>query len=364
MLPAWHCALCVAIAGLLPSAALAQFRNGNQTILLNLPRVSPHAVITQRIGVTDVTIDYHRPRVDGRTIFGDVVWFDRVWRAGANDTTTIAFPHPVAVEGQPLPAGRYGLHMIPGKAEWTVIFSKNATSWGSFTYDPAEDALRVKVKPRDAACREELAYEFADLKEDGATILMSWERVAVPFRLTVDTRTLTLESLRRELRHLPGYKAEAWYEAAMFCVDHQFNYGEALRWIDRAIAEGEEGFDNLDLKAQILAGLGRVQEAETTQAKALALAGPEQMSLYGNRLLREKKVKEAQVFFTSVTQKHPDAWMPWYGLARVQVVLGDRAAAERSLREALKRATAAGHKQGIAGMRRMLERLAAGQGIG
>jgi hypothetical protein len=171
--------LFLGFVNLLPLDAWAQFKNGNQTILLNLPRLSQHAVVTQRIGVTDITIDYHRPRVNSRSIFGDVVPFDRVWRAGANDNTTIAFPHQVAIEGQPLPPGRYGLHVIPGKTEWTVIFSRNATSWGSFSYDKAEDALRVKVTPKEAAFREELTYEFTELKDDGATILLSWERVAV-----------------------------------------------------------------------------------------------------------------------------------------------------------------------------------------
>jgi predicted Zn-dependent protease len=259
---------------------------------------------------------------------------------------------------------RFALTAGPSRDEWTVIFSKNSTSWGSFTYSQAEDALRVKVKPKTAAFREELTYEFVELTEDAATILMSWESVAVPVHLQVDTKTLTLDSLRRELRHLPGYKAEAWYEAALFCVDRQFNYDEALKWIDRAIAEGEENFDNLDLKAQILAGLGRTQDAGTVQAKALAVATPEQMYAYGDRLLREKKIADAEGVFSSVTQKHPGSWLPWYGLARVQVAKGDRAAAERSLQSALKAATASGAKQGIAGMKRMLERLAAGQGIG
>jgi hypothetical protein len=348
---------------LIPFQAAAQFKNGNQTILLNLPRVSPHASLTQRIGVTDITIDYHRPRANGRKVFGDLVWFNRVWRTGANDNTTIQFADAVTVEGQTLAAGRYGLHMIPGETEWTVIFSTNSSSWGSFSYDPAEDALRVKVKPRESGFREEMTFEFTELQEDGATIVMAWEKVAVPIRIAVDTKALTLASLRRELRHLPGYKGEAWFEAALYCVDHRFNYDEALKWIDRAIADGED-FDNLDLKAQILGGLNRPDEARALQAKALAMASPEQMYAYGDRLIREKKYKDAEDVFTSVTKKHPDAWLPWYGLARVQVANGDRVAAERSLQEALKRATAAGNKQGIAGMRRMLERLAAGQGIG
>src|SRR3954470_3003088 len=116
--------------------ARAQFKNGNQTVLLNLPRASQRSVVTQRIGLTDITIAYHRPLVGGRTIFGDVVPYGRVWRAGANDNTTIEFTDPVAIQGHPLPAGRYGVHMIPGASEWTIAFSTNSTSWGSFSYDP------------------------------------------------------------------------------------------------------------------------------------------------------------------------------------------------------------------------------------
>ena len=125
-----------------------------QSFLLDLPRPSQHAVITQRIGITDVTINYHRPMVNKRKVWGGLVPYGQVWRAGANENTTIKFTDPVTVEGKPLPKGTYGLHMIPGENEWTVIFSNNSTSWGSFTYDQAEDALRVTVKPQAAEFHE------------------------------------------------------------------------------------------------------------------------------------------------------------------------------------------------------------------
>ncbi len=121
-----------------------------QSTILDLPRPSQHAVVTQRIGVTDITLNYHRPLVNGRKIWGGLVPYGQVWRAGANENTTITFTDPVTVEGKPLPKGTYGLHMFPGEKEWTVVFSKNSTSWGSFTYDEKEDALRVTVKPQPA----------------------------------------------------------------------------------------------------------------------------------------------------------------------------------------------------------------------
>ena len=135
-----------------------------QSAILDLPRASQHAVVTQRIGITDVTINYHRPVVNKRKVWGGLVPYGDVWRAGANENTTIAFSDPVSVEGKTLPKGTYGLHMIPGENEWTVIFSKNSTSWGSFTYDQKEDALRVAVKPQSTDFHEALTYDFDDVK--------------------------------------------------------------------------------------------------------------------------------------------------------------------------------------------------------
>src|ERR1700691_462232 len=129
---------CLSMAGL----GRAQTATG-ETLMLDLPRQSQHAVITQRIGITDITINYHRPLANGRQIWGKLAPYGQVWRAGANENTTIAFSDPVTIEGQALDKGTYGLHMIPGENQWTVIFSKNATSWGAFSYKQEEDALRV-----------------------------------------------------------------------------------------------------------------------------------------------------------------------------------------------------------------------------
>jgi hypothetical protein len=351
-------ALAILIAVSIPAPAFAQFQNGSQTVLLNLPRTSPRAVVTQRIGLTDVTIVYHRPQVGGRTIFGETVPYDRVWRAGANDNTTIEFTDPVTVDGKPLAAGRYGVHMIPGKTEWTVILSKNTTSWGSFTYDAKEDALRLQVKPSENAFHEALTYEFSDLKSDAATVVMAWDRIVVPVHIGVDSTSITLTSLRNELRHLPGFKGEAWADAAAYCLDNKIDYPEALQWIDRAIQMDGEAFDNLDLKSQIVGALGRQQEAVDLEAKALTLASPQQMYVYGDRLLREKKLTDAKQIFKKMTVDHPDVWLNWYGLARVEVAEGDSNAAKATLAQALTRAKQPGQK---ATVQRMIDRLASGR---
>ena len=139
-------------------------------------------MVTQRIGITDITINYHRPLIKGRKVWGGLVPYGQPWRAGANENTTISFSDPVTIEGQPLAAGTYGLHMIPTETDWTIAFSKTNTAWGSFTYDKAEDALRVTVKPAASDFHEALTYDFDDLGPDSTVVTLRWEKLAVPFR--------------------------------------------------------------------------------------------------------------------------------------------------------------------------------------
>src|SRR5712672_4185965 len=186
---------------LLPSLSPAQTATG-ETLMLDLPRQSQHAVVTQRIGITDITVNYHRPLTNGRQIWGKLAPYGQVWRAGANENTTITFSDPVTIEGQALDKGTYGLHMIPGENQWTVIFSKNSTSWGSFTYKQDEDALRVTVKPQAADFHEALTYDFDDVKPDSTVITMLWDKVAVPFKVSVKVNDVVEASIRRQTRGL------------------------------------------------------------------------------------------------------------------------------------------------------------------
>src|SRR6201987_4956740 len=154
-----------------------------QSTILDLPRPSQHAVVTQRIGITDITVNYHRPLANGRQVWGKLMPYGQGGRAGANEKRTIRFTDPVTIEGQALDKGIYGLHMIPGENEWTVIFSKDSKDWGSFSYKKEDDALRVEVKPQPAEAHDALAYDFDDLKADSAVVTMRWDKVAVPFKV-------------------------------------------------------------------------------------------------------------------------------------------------------------------------------------
>src|ERR1700681_4424275 len=198
------CGLIVAVlltlvAGVQP--ARAQFKNGSQATELNLPRLSQRAQITQRVGLTDITIVYHAPLANGRELFGKIVPYGQVWRSGANENTTISFTDDVSVEGHPLATGTYGLHLIPNADQWTIIFSKNSTSWGSFSYDEKEDVLRINVKPAAAENRDSLAYTFDDMKPDSTAVTLRWGKVAVPFNVKGDTNVITDPSIANQLRN-------------------------------------------------------------------------------------------------------------------------------------------------------------------
>ena len=315
--------LLVLFAGVLSVAGIcpAQTATG-ETLMLNLPRQSQHALVTQRIGITDVTINYHRPLANGRQIWGKVVPYGQVWRAGANENTIITFTDPVTIEGQPLDKGTYGLHMIPGESEWTVIFSKNSTAWGSFTYKQDEDALRVKVKPQTADLHDALAYDFDDVKPDSTVVTMRWEKVAVPFKVHVNVNDLVTASIQRQLHGLNQYYWEGWDDAANYYLTNKIDLDEALKDEDQSI-QIEERYDNLLNKSRILEALGRKGDADTFRSKALDKANALQLYFYGRQLQGEKKQEEALAIFRSTAKKFPDYWTTHLGMARVYSAQGD-----------------------------------------
>lgn len=306
---------------LLAVSAPAQTATG-ETLMLNLPRASQHALVSQRIGVTDITINYHRPLANGRRIWGKVVPYGQVWRAGANENTTITFTDPVTIEGQALDKGTYGLHMIPGENQWIVIFSKDSAAWGSFTYKQEDDALRVTVKPLSTDTHNALAYDFDDIKADSTVVTMSWDKVAVPFKVTVNVNDIVTASIHQQIHGLNQYYWEGWDDAAGYFLANKINLEEALKDEDQSI-QAEERYDNLLNKAKILEAMGRTQDAEMFRTKALDKASALQLYFYARQLQGEKKQDEAFAVFRSTAKKFPDYWTSHMGLARVYSAQGD-----------------------------------------
>lgn len=230
---------------------------------LEMPRASPAARVTQRIGVTDVTFDYHRPGVKGRPVWGGLVPYGEVWRTGANERTTLTVSHDVRVEGEPLPAGRYGLLTIPGPERWTVILTRTPDRWGHFDYTPEEDVLRVEVRPREAPFREWLELRFEDLREDSAEAVLHWARIEVPFRIAVDLDAHVMRGVESAIRW------EYPYQAATWALERDAYLDEARRWIEASLAL-EQNFWNLGAKARLFARSGDYGSAVLWGERALA----------------------------------------------------------------------------------------------
>lgn len=314
--------------------ASAQFKNGSQPTELNIPRVSQRATVTQRIGLTDITITYHRPAVGGRELWDKVVPYGKVWRAGANENTTITFADNVSVEGKPLAAGTYGLHLIPDKDQWTVIFSKNATSWGSFSYDEKEDALRVTTKPQPADFREYLTYTFEEVKPDSAAATLRWEKLAVPFHINVDVKAVVLRSIKNELRNVGGFTWSGYDEAAQWCLDNNYELEQALKWEDTSI-QNEDRFENWETKSRIYDAMGRKEDATKALSAALDKATAIQLYVYARTFQRQGNTKRAFELYPQVPKKDPNHWVSHLALARVDSNKGDFSAATKEMTQAI-----------------------------
>jgi hypothetical protein len=326
---------------------------------LILPDVSQLAVNRQRIGLTDITITYHRPLVNGRKIWDGLVPLGEVWRAGANENTTIEFSGPVSVEGQALAKGIYGLHMIPTADSWTVIFSKMSSAWGSYTYKQDEDALRVNVTPRAIEMEEALEYEFEELKPDSATVTLKWEKLAVPFKVAINDAEATLANIRNQMRGRAQYEWEGPNQAAQFCLNKKTNLEEALTWVDRSI-QNEERFENLTTKADLLKAMNNPDEAKKIWDQALAKTTPAQLYSYGRRLQSEKKDAEAMAILKDVAKRYPASAYGHLSNARIKSAAGDFAGAAEDAKKAQAVAVSDQQKNSI---KALIDRLQAKQDI-
>jgi hypothetical protein len=287
---------------------------------LRLPRPSQKASVMQTIGTTDITITYHRPGVKGRTIFADapksmvdrakgqmtldnsferlpgepIVPYGYMWRAGANEATQFVVTDDVMINGQKLAAGSYSLHAIPGKSEWTIVFNGNANQWGSFNYDPAKDTLRVKAVPEKTKdVQEWLMYSIDPVTDNSATVNIRWERVRVPFTVTVDVVNTSLAKARAAVAAAPADNWQIPLNAGTYAMQNN-SKEEGAVWLemalprlDAAIAKGET-WGNLAARANLLLTLGRKEEGLAAADKAIARGKADK----ANTTVLENRVKE------------------------------------------------------------------------
>jgi tetratricopeptide (TPR) repeat protein len=298
------------------------------------------AMVAERVGLTDITIRYDRPAVKGRDgkIWGQLVPAGFVdqgfgnskgspWRAGSNENTTMEFSTDVTIEGKPLKAGKYGFFIAYDSVSPTIIFSTNNSSWGSYYYNAAEDALRVQVKAVPTAAKTEwLKYEFLDETENSATIALMWEKLMIPFKVEVDYVKDQMASFRKELRSERGFNWLAWDQAARWALQRNTNLEEALSWTDSSTSRtfgGNSQFAPWTTRAQILAKLNRGAEADAVMKKALPVASMNDLHQYGRQLLAQKRIDEALEIFKMNYSKNPNEFTTMMGLARGYSAAGD-----------------------------------------
>lgn len=302
---------------------------------LPVPQASPGASVSQTIGTTDVIVTYNRPGVKGREVWGSLVPYEAVWRAGANENTTISFSDPVSFGGKAVPAGTYGLHMIPMKEEWTIILNKNSTSWGSFFYNEDEDAARVSVKPTAAPYQEWLSYQFNDLSTNGATLSLRWEELEIPVRIEVDVHTAVLNHARDVyLRGLAGFGWQGWYQAASYCAINNVNLEEGTRWADRSIRINRT-FNNLWVKGVLLQKTGNTTEGKKFKGEALELGNEVGINALGYQFLFGGDIDEAISLFKINIQRYPDSWNAYDSLGEGYAAAGETKLAIENYSKAL-----------------------------
>jgi Protein of unknown function (DUF2911) len=327
--------------------------------------------VTQGIGLVRITIQYSSPNVHGPDgsdrsghIWGELVKYGLhdleyndckqcPWRGGANENTVFTTTHDVKVEGQPLPAGSYGLFFIAGPEEWTVIFSKNHESWGAYWYDPAEDQLRVTVKPTANEYREWLTYEFTDRQPDRATVALQWEKLQIPIRITVDDMTgLYVENLKQEFRNAQAFNGDNFREAAIFCLTSKSHLDQGLIWARRAVedpANGQANFRTLSTLAELQIANGMVEDGKKTMDRALASPTGTAIDLHQAARFQQMQGNNqmAKEIYFANAKKHPNQWPVNVGLARAYAISGDNKKAVTYAQKALAQAPDEGNKRNL-----------------
>jgi hypothetical protein len=367
------------------AVALIAVSAAAQSVTLPPSGGNERSTVIQQIGPVTVSIDYSSPHVhspqgqDRRgKIWGTLVPWGMAnlgfgsckecpWRVGANVNTIFTTSDDIQVNGSTLPAGSYALFAIPQQDEWTWIFSKNHTSWGSFFYDPAEDALRVKAKPEKAEYREVLTFDFTERRDDHATVAMKWEELAVPIDITVpNAADLYVARLRNELRNSAGFTDASWEQAARYALDHKHPV-EALAWAETSVNPaggiGRKNFTNLMTLADAQAANGK-PAADVAKTREEALNHPATTPIdihgYGRQLLLSGKKEEALKVFELNAKRYPAVWPVNFGLARGYSAVGRYADALKYAKLALTQAPDEANRKNVEGA---IKKLEAGQDI-
>jgi tetratricopeptide (TPR) repeat protein len=314
--------------------ALMSIAAGGQQI--TTPRTpSPAAVVSQTIGISTVTVNYSRPAIKGREVWGKLVPYgwnvqpfgaanSAPWRAGANENTTIKFSHAAKVEGQEIPAGVYGLfYVINEDNTGEVILSKDSRSWGSFWYDAKQDQLKAKIQLRTIPQTELLTYDFINAAKTSAELVLNWEKKQFPVKIEFDVDDIVMANAAEELKGPTGFNWQGFTSAANYALQNKINYKQALKWIDQAIAQNN-AFPTLRVKSGLLKEMGKTEDAEKMMNDAIAIATENELNLYGYQLMGNGEQDKAIEMFILNTKRFPKSANTWDSLGEGYATKGDK----------------------------------------
>ncbi|MGV3588258.1 MAG: DUF2911 domain-containing protein [Adhaeribacter sp.] len=253
--------------------ALAIFCSQQALAQLTIPAASSPATVTQRVGLTDITVKYSRPSLKGRKMFGETLPYGQPWRAGANNSTVIEFKDPVTLQGTPVPAGEYAIYTIPGETEWTVIFNKNTKLGGNTKdYKKEEDVARFKVKPLKTPTKTEtLTINFADVTPSTANLEILWENTSVKVKIIAEVDNKVMAQIQEQVINGKDVKPDMYAAAAVYYLDTNKDPKQALEWIKKA-NEKDPKFWNMHTQAKLHAKNKDYKGAIASAEKSIALA--------------------------------------------------------------------------------------------
>lgn len=302
---------------------------------ITTPQASPAAEVSQTIGIAKVTVNYSRPAVKGRVVWGNLVPYgwnrqgfgnnnEAPWRAGANENTTISFTHDAMVQGKPVKAGTYGLFFVVNENNTAeLILSKDNRSWGSFFYEASQDALRAPVKPDDVAYTELLTFDFTSVSKNEATLTLKWEKKQLPVKIAFDMDAIVLKNAADELKGPAGFTWQGFLTAAQYTLQNKTGMEQGLRWINTAVAQNNS-FATLSVKSGLLKELGQREEAEKIMNDALPLATEAELNIYGYQLLNNGEQDKAIAILTLNTKRFPKSANTWDSLGEAYFIKGDQ----------------------------------------
>ncbi len=324
--------------------SFTSFTAWNQVTTPRTP--SPASEISQTVGISKITVNYSRPSVKGREVWGKLVPYgwnvqgfglgnSAPWRAGANENTTISFSHNAKVEGQPVPAGTYGLTFVINEDNsGEVILSKDYRSWGSFFYDAKNDQQRSKIKIRDNAFTELLTYDFINLSKNSAELVLNWDKKQFPVKIEFDVDKIVLDNADEQLKGATGFNWIGFNSAANYALQNKTNLEKGLEWSEKAVTQNTS-FNTLSTKANILKELGRTAAADKIMEEAMAIATNNELNAYGYQLLNNGQHDKAIEVFILNTKKNPKDPNTFDSLGEAYFTKGDKKNATISFKKSL-----------------------------